>query len=48
LDPSGILRDVEWDRKTKHKGTGSRQEEICLGHAISSAVSSTKLPLYFN
>jgi len=44
-DPSGILRDIEWDKESKPKGHESILEETRPDHAISSTVTSTKLPL---
>jgi len=46
MNPSEILRDVELNKyKTKPKGHGSKWQKMRTDHAISSAVTSTKLLL---
>jgi len=45
MDPSGILLDIELNKKPKPKGRESTLEETRPDHLMYSAVTSTKLPL---
>jgi len=45
MDLSGILRDIQFNKKPKPKDYGSTFEETRPDHFIFSVVTSTKLPL---